>query len=261
MAVRDATRVDHIPRMTHHEAMALAERQNAVFVDELRTLEPSDWDKPTDCEAWSVHDIVAHLLGWAELLGSFSELGRQTIGSVRRRSELGNVVDAQNAIQVDDRRDLSPTELIERLERSLPRFVRLRHRFGRVARVVPVYYKILGFTTLGEITDIVFTRDMFIHRVDIARAVGRPLATGVDERRIVHHCVKEWAEGAKPDCRLELTGDPGATFSAGDRETAVITADAIEICRFWSGRASLDVIDIEGDGARAREWLKTRVRF
>lgn len=45
--------------------MAYEERQDLLTF--LRTLSPSQWDAPSLCSGWRVHDVVAHMLSYDEL--------------------------------------------------------------------------------------------------------------------------------------------------------------------------------------------------
>src|SRR5688572_30183099 len=65
-----ATRVTEIPKLKHDEAMKLARTDVHKLIAELRALSTSDWAKPTDCDRWTVEDVVAHLTGMCNDLQS-----------------------------------------------------------------------------------------------------------------------------------------------------------------------------------------------
>jgi len=70
----------------------------------------------------------------------------------------------------------------------------------------------LGWQPLGYLFDIGFTRDVWMHRVDIARATGRPLElTAGHDGRIVADILAEWASRHGEPFSLRLTGRPVAT--------------------------------------------------
>jgi hypothetical protein len=85
--------------------------------------------------------------------------------------------------------------------------------------------------------DRIYTRDAWMHRIDLARATGRtPALTGDHDGRIVADVVAEWAGAHEQPYRLTLTGPAGGSWSAGvDGEE--IGLDAVEFCRVVSGRA------------------------
>jgi hypothetical protein len=79
-----------------------------------------------------------------------------------------------------------------------------------------------------------------MHRVDIARATGRPLElTAEHDGRIIADVVREWAERHGRAFQLRLTGPAGGTYagggSAGSAERVVV--DTVDFCRIASGRA------------------------
>lgn len=57
--------VTSVPRITHGEAMRIAEVENSKFASLLRSVEPGDWTKPTDCALWDVRALAAHVVGSA----------------------------------------------------------------------------------------------------------------------------------------------------------------------------------------------------
>jgi uncharacterized protein (TIGR03083 family) len=227
-----------------------------ALVQELTVLEPQEWELPTDCERWSVKDIVAHIVGWSEGLADFSEMTRQFTAGLRRIKEFGNPVDAQNEVQVEARRDLSIDELIDRLRRNGPLAARRRRSLSRVIGKVPLYHSFFGgWTNVGYLANAIFPRDLFVHRIDISRATKRPLELGTAEAKLVEDIARDWFRRSGAQARLELTGPVGAVFvSDRDPETS-IRADALDFVRFLFGRDSLEVFEISGNETRARSWL------
>jgi uncharacterized protein (TIGR03083 family) len=240
--------------------MELAAAQNQSFIALLRGLQPDDWNRPTDCDRWSVKDIAAHISAWAEALLSPREYFHQVKAARKVRSELPTAVDAQNEAQVLERRALPPEELIARLEKNLPRFLKLRKNLGGVLGPLPTYSGLLGFVPLRTLTDEIFTRDMLVHRFDISRGVGHELVLGPHDVRVIKDCIKEWAKRSGADVRLELTGPAGGTYLAGSGKTATISGDANTFFRLLAKRASVSELKIEGDAAAAERWLAVGCR-
>lgn len=254
-------RVEGIPALSHNQWMAIGQAENAAFLGLLRGLAPEDWTKPTDCQLWDVKDITAHVLGAAEGFTSFRELRHQLLSSRRRRKELGNPLNAMNQIQVEDRRGVSSDEIIARLDEKFDAFIRVRARLGRVGKAIPIYdSSVLGFTTLRYLTDTIYPRDVFMHRVDISRATNTQLGYQDEDRLLVADVVRDWGRRAKPDARLELTGPIGGYFEAGAGTTA-ITADAVDFCRVLSGRGEVSSLDIGGDRTAADRWIQVGCPF
>jgi hypothetical protein len=142
-----------------------------------------------------------------------------------------------NAVQVADRTATTPAELRAALADAGGRGVRRRDRIPAPLRAVPLPFgPPLGTRPLGYLMDRIYTRDAWLHRVDIARATGRPLElTAEHDGRLVADVVAEWARAHGQPYRLTLTGPAGGTWSHGDGEELAL--DAIEFCRVVSGRA------------------------
>jgi uncharacterized protein (TIGR03083 family) len=170
--------VEGIPGIKQPEATALGESQNRALLHTLYTLDDAQWAAPTDCEGWTVKDIASHLLGWAEALVSLKETRAQVGAAFKRRKELGNILDAQNQVQADAGRRISTEELLLRLEEALPRMVKRRAAWGRYGKHVPIWGPPFGFSNLGYLCNVIFTRDYFMHRIDIARATQTELELG-----------------------------------------------------------------------------------
>jgi hypothetical protein len=101
---------------------------------------------------------------------------------------------------------------------------------------------------VGHLMDVVYTRDVFMHRIDISRAVGRELSPGENDRRIVEDVVGEWARRHQQPVEVVASGPAGGKFVQGSGGPR-IEMDALELCRVLSGRAP-------GDGL-----LRTKIFF
>ena len=93
---------------------------------------------------------------------------------------------------------------------------------------------------LGYLVDTIYLRDLWLHRVDLCRAVGRPFeCTAAHDGVIVADVVREWAARHAQPFRLVLTGPAGGEFAVGAAaDTAdTVELDAVEFCRIVGGRA------------------------
>jgi hypothetical protein len=98
----------------------------------------------------------------------------------------------------------------------------------------------VGRINLGYLMDMVYTRDVWMHRADLARATGKPMSlTAEHDGRIVADLVAEWAVAYGHAFVLELTGPAGATFTAGTGGDE-LRIDAVDFVRILSGRGSGD---------------------
>jgi uncharacterized protein (TIGR03083 family) len=240
--------IDRIARSTRDtDARELAVSAYDQLIALLETLEPDDWHARTECPAWTVADMVGHLIGAARGHASMREFARQFAWAKRHRREYdGNSLDAVNDLQVRDHAGLNPAQRVTQLRAIAPGAVDGRMGTPAVLRRIRIPMDPGGSTavgmpdriTLGNLMDAILTRDVWLHRIDIARAVGRELTFDSDaDARIVADVVAEWAGRHGQAVDLSLTGPAGGRFRQGEGGER-IEMDAIEFCRVLSGRAS-----------------------
>jgi hypothetical protein len=159
-------------------------------------------------------------------------------------------------VQVDARRGLSTDELISSLEKTYEGAASRRRKLGDLLGWIPAYSSYLGgWINVSYVTNAIFPRDIFMHRVDIAKATSRDLRLGEPERRLIEDIVRDWYARVKENVRLELTGPAGGTFLPDQEPTVTFTADAVEFTRMLFGRAGREVLEITGDRATAERAL------
>jgi uncharacterized protein (TIGR03083 family) len=257
--------IDGVERVRNDDEVArLATAASTAFCDDLEGLSPSEWEAATVCAPWTVADIARHVLGAVESQISMRETVRQQFIGVRRRSAFdGNVMDAFNALQVEERRHLDGPEVVRRLRASTPRAVESRLRRARFLGRLSVPLDSGGSSAqgipdklgMGDLFRVVYTRDTWLHRLDIADALGRtPSISGDADRRIVEDVIKEWADRHGRPFDLRLVGPYEARYVRGSGGP-VIETDAARLCWILSGRADADI-----DGG-AGELLSSRVVF
>ena len=238
--------VSTIPTLTRDEAMNIAATEYARTITALRALSPGDWTLPTECPDWDVREMASHTLAFAEAHASLREFLHQ-VRTARKAG--GDFLDAWTAMQVRERAAASPAEILRRLEIAAPASVRARRR-------MPGFIRSRSMTTqmpsgperwkIAFLMDIVFTRDTWMHRVDIARATGRELVLTPDhDGRIVTDVVADWARRHGQPFRLLLDGPAGGAFLQGQNGVE-LQLDAVEFCRALSGRG-------DGEGLLAQE--------
>lgn len=222
--------------MDHDAWMAAAAEEYRRLQELLGDLSAADWAAPTDCTGWDVRAVVAHVVGAGRASARCSEAVRQQrLG--RRLMPDADAVDGMNAVQVRERADRTPDELVRELVDVAPRAVRARRRLPRPLRALPVPFgPPLGTRPLAYLTDCISTRDVWLHRVDISRATGRsPALTADHDALIVADVVAEWARTHAQPYELRLTGPAGGIWNeahGGER----IELDAVQFCRLLSGR-------------------------
>lgn len=231
---------------TRQAAPALAREEYAALLGSLRSLPSGAWSAPTDCVGWTVRDIVAHLAGAAEESARMSVFARHYLGSMMKDRGRA-LIDRVNDAQLADRRSASPEQLIDELQALAPRAVRGRERLPGLLRrnSMPAAQGFLQGDTLGYLMDVIYTRDVWMHRVDIARATGTSMVESSAEAEVVAQVVRDLSRSWTGTAfMLVLTGRVSGTWRIGcavedgsSDHGARITVDAVELCRTLSGRS------------------------
>jgi uncharacterized protein (TIGR03083 family) len=232
--------VTSVPRITHDEAMQIANVENVKFAALLRSFEPDDWTKPTDCERWHARALVAHVVGSAAGQASPREFVRQVRKGRPLVAEIGGQAwwDGMNELQVRERVGLSAEQLVAEWDAASARSLRARTRLPRLVARLPLLNlpAPVGRQPLSYLFDVGFTRDVWMHRIDLARATGKRLDVDPDhDARIVADLVAEWASTHGEPFSLTLDGPAGGQFRAGVGGEHV-DMDAIEFCRILAER-------------------------
>ena len=186
--------------------------------------------------------MYLHLLGACESGASMRELIHQMTAAFRYRKRNGGPLEAAlSATQVADRIDLEPAQITAQWRVVAPKAVAARRRLPALMRraTMAVDGPVVEKWSLGYLVDTIYLRDAWMHRVDVTRAVGRPMTlTAEHDGRIVGDVVAEWARRHGQPFTLVLTGAAGGTYAArGGAPDAVLTLDAVEFCRILAGRA------------------------
>ncbi len=235
------------PALPRDVAMRLAAQEYDRFVAQLRELSPEDWSRPTVCSAWDVHAMACHVLGMAEFAASPLEQARQSRAAKRAG---GLFIDALTAVQSAKHVGRSPAEVVERMTEAGPRAAAGRRRTPSLVRRFPLGGQPVEETgtqtekwTLGYLTDVILTRDTWMHRSDIAAATGRAMTlTAEHDGVLVADIAAEWAGRHGQPCTLTLTGPAGGTWTFGRNgplgDAPAIELDAVEFCRILAGRGS-----------------------
>jgi uncharacterized protein (TIGR03083 family) len=234
-----------IPRIDHGEAMRITAAENRNFAEQLRRFGPDDWAKPTDCVLWDVRALAAHVVGAAAAQASPREFVRQVRKGRPVVAEIGAKYwwDGMNEVQVRERAAMGSEQLIEEWDAISTRALRSRSRLPCPIAHLPLL-KLpapFGRESLSYLFDMGFTRDVWMHRIDLARATGKAFdADAEHDGRIVADIVAEWAATHGEPFDLELDGPAGGHYNCGNDGDRV-RIDAIEFCRILAER-------VHGDG-------------
>lgn len=250
------------PTPDRAEAVALGE--HAAFVELISGLSPGEWDKPTDCAGWSVRDVVAHVAGALEEGAHIRAQLRRVALAPRRYPQLDRL-DAINQLQVDDRGAHPPDRLVHEVSSLGPRAARARRRTPQLirSRAVPRGFSLPTGATFGYLVDVIYPRDLWMHRIDVARATNRDLRATSTEADVVALVVRDLAcTWGGPATTLTLTGHGAGTWALGaGKPVAAVETDAVEICRHLSGRVASPPIAAKGDPGAEQYLLAARIPF
>lgn len=247
-----------IASVRHSEAARLAQTELQRFLALVETLAEDDWELPTACPLWNVRRIVAHVTGAAAAFTSWSLFRRQADPSVQRpyRAQGLSQLDAMNQIQVDDRAERTPAELVTELRQVGPRAISTRRRLPLLLRALRAPLPGLGgWVSIGYLTDVIYTRDMWMHRLDICRAVGRPMELEPEHDGRLTALVmrdlertRDWrAALGSTTVDYRLTGPAGGSWRLGrgrPAPAAELTLDAVDFHLLASCRQTVNEIAV-----------------
>jgi uncharacterized protein (TIGR03083 family) len=232
-----AVRATEIEKLSRTEAAKLAQTEYQRFGDLIASLAGDDWSKPTDNDRWNVKQVVSHTASMATMIASMREMMRQQkAGKPLMKSEGLSKFDSWTEYQAQQFAGLAPSDLVRTYRDAVPAAAAARARTTPI-RLVRFPDPNYGWFSMAYLRDDILTRDVWMHRVDISRAVGREMVvTPEHDGRFVKNIVRELAKRWNKPFSLELTGPAGGTYANGDGADT-ITVDAVEFCRILSGRS------------------------
>jgi uncharacterized protein (TIGR03083 family) len=235
---------ERIPYTNADEAYQLMQTAFERFMHLIESLEEEDWKKPTACTAWNVHDMVAHQAGGYTSGVGYREMLRQ-YSRIPKPGQLPE--DMINALQVGERADMSPADLIRELNQVGPSAIHNWAYGFRALKWIVLPHAIGGFISMRHLMWVVHSRDTWMHRLDICRATDRPFEqTREHDGRIIELVVLDTARKLNKSLdgraiTLVLTGIAGGKWKIGTGEPVVeMEMDALEFNIFISGRFSYE---------------------
>lgn len=255
---------ESISAVTADEAYNLLQTELERFLALAESLDPEDWDKPTACSEWSVRDVLAHQAGGYASGTGYKEMIRQ----YKTKPEPGKLPeDAVNDLQLRERADKSPAEMIAELRQVGPVAAKKWAYQFRFIKLVTIPHPIVGKLSLRYLMWVIHSRDTWMHRLDLCQATGREFKqTREHDGRIAELVMVDVADVlakkfAGPALVFDLTGIAGGIWKIGAGEpAATICMDVMEFNIFASGRYTYDearpLATITGDVSVAEEALK-----
>ncbi len=251
--------------MTAERAFGIATGELLAFLDLIRDLGTHEWQLPTDCTGWTVRDIVAHVTGAMEE-GARPWVQIRHFALAPRKYPHMAPLDAVNQTQLDERRGASTDQLVAELASLAPRAARARRRLPRLLRNRAVPGRDNGLppgSTFAYLVDVIYPRDLWMHRIDVEQATRRPHTRTRTENDVVEEVVRDLAAvWPGPTTALSLTGPGAGSWQLGEgAPAATLSADAVETCRMLSGRPAAPTITRSGDPEAEQRLVASRVTF
>jgi uncharacterized protein (TIGR03083 family) len=256
-----------IPRTPLRRAFEVAEAELAAVAAQLRRLDDAQWQVATACDGWSVHAVAAHILG------NIEEQSRpwkmiQRVRRARREYPALGVLDGHNECQVHELSALTPAEMINRVDRLGPPALRAMRRIPaplrrmRFSRVFPEA-RDQPEDSVDFLVRVLGIRDIWMHRVDIADAVGHSPELAAHDREVIAQVVRDVATGWSGEpVLLDLSGPAGGQWALGTgTPIATLTGDAVAFARQLSGRPARGELTATGAQAACERILELRMPF
>ncbi|MGE5373604.1 MAG: maleylpyruvate isomerase family mycothiol-dependent enzyme, partial [Bacteroidota bacterium] len=230
-----------IPYVTAEEAFSLLQTELKRFMDLIEALPPRDWSLPTACTAWNVQAVVAHQAGGYLSGTGYGEMIRQY--SRIRPGRLPE--DAINELQVKERARRTHQELIAELHQVGPAAIKNWAYGFRLLKPIPFPHALAGMLKVRHLMWVIHSRDTWMHRLDICRAVGRPFQQtpehdGRINQLVVLDASRELTRRLKGRGMIvNLSGTAGGRWRIGRGEPqAQLEMDVLDFNLFVSGRLS-----------------------
>jgi uncharacterized protein (TIGR03083 family) len=239
------------------QAIGVFRRQVAALDAALDDIPDTAWDTMTDA-AWTVHELLAHLVTVEEYLGSVLGLWDYDV-------PVGTEADhrAMTELAIERRALDAPANTMGAWR------ARVRQLFDAVGdgSKLPRDVNFHGLPMSPRNVFVTRAFEVWTHHDDIRRALGRPLTEppAADIRLMSSLAVRSTPLGlalaghdhSDRTVRVVLTGDGGGTWVIGygtnppaDPDTTFIV-DAVEFCRMAAQRLSIDALAIDVDGDRS----------
>lgn len=235
-----STPVSSIKPIKRGEGALLSRVEYQRLASVLLSLSEEEWAAPVpDCPGWDVKALASHVLGGLECVRKPKEFVRQYLAGIRlaKSLDLPGPVDGLNEVQVRKYALLSGPEIAGRIAGLIEPALRHRMRTPLLLRYgIWTKLDVRGRTPVAWVLDVVYTRDTFLHRLDLARALGREAEVDEVEGRVIADMVREWAARHGEPVTLRLTGPAGGTYVCGT-DGRELECDAVEWARAVSGRA------------------------
>ncbi len=224
-------------------------RQRRRFETMLTGLSSQQWSTPSRCDGWSVHDVVAHLVG----VNSFWAMSVHAGISATPTRVLANFDPAATPpLMVEPMRSLPSDELLAQFISTNTQFL------DALADLDEQQWSATAESPAGHVSVRMLTYhalwDSWIHERDVALPLG--IEAGVYDDEIA--CCLRYAAAISPGLALSNSAIEPGKFSVHskqpDMEFTLIVTDAVDI----TNSVAHDTVALEGDAVELIESLSIR---
>jgi uncharacterized protein (TIGR03083 family) len=197
------------------------------FVALLRDLAASDWQRPTVCPGWSVHDVVAHVVH--DYIRKLSRTrDRQAGPGPGPGEDLPGFLHRMNQEFVAAARRWSPAVLVDLIGHLGPQLDQFWATLDLNRAGEPVSWAAPGVPAPGWLDVAREYTEYWVHQQQVRDAVGRPGAA--DERltapvtdtfmRAVPHALRHLSAAPGACLHIQVTGPGGGSWTICRRDSA-----------------------------------------
>ncbi|HHW84442.1 MAG TPA: maleylpyruvate isomerase family mycothiol-dependent enzyme [Actinomycetales bacterium] len=267
MTTHTDSRARHLPQTSPERARTCLTTEYAALQRAVDTLTPDEWARPTDCTGWTVRHMVAHLAGAAHCTAHRPTMLRTYAYAGRKAGKNpAAAVDYITHAQIEARAAMTDSQVAEDLRHWVGLAPgRLAGFPGFLRRLpLPAALDLVRGARVSYFLDVISSRDVWMHRVDLTRALGSTREVTAAEPEVVAQVIRDLdTEWGGPAVRLTLTGPGGGTWRLGGGDpVARVREDAVAYLRLLSGRSDECELEVtEGDPAAADSLRAARVVF
>lgn len=233
-----------IEQLERRAAADVTEAEVNAFRKLAGDLSAADWDRPVMSVGWRVRDVVAHVAGQLQEQAEFPILLRR-LRLARKRYPGMIALDGHNQVQIDELAGGTPADLLAMLDRYAPAGVKAIRTMPAPIRWLPSRFFFpdppLPERRLAYVFDVLAARDTWMHRLEVARATGRPFVIDGHDPMVVRAVLRDLARAWRgPALKLVVTGAATEACGLGDGGP-VVTVDAVELMLNLSGRGEREL--------------------
>ena len=162
--------------------------------------------------------------------------------------EFEEPVDGANKLQLEERTDKTPAELVDEFREKGHIAVNNRQKLPWLVRKIHLPMGSLGFASIEYLMDTIYMRDQWMHRYDICAATGKEMiATPEHDGRIVALVLVDIAKKLQKQLKkrtiaVRLTGTIGGEYQFGHKTEpdCILEIDLFDFNLCASGRMTAE---------------------